>query len=134
MPADKFRHMLDTFGGNCVLTKYKCLLEGMAPGISPPPAVYGVPTATYTYVLGDATLAMHGAKKSKKGGYPTAQDETTLRWSRGECRSEYIVKSFSGADPAILLEQLKLRWKLILTYDVLFIVSKFNGAVEWVKG
>ena len=106
----------------------------MAPGISPPPAVYGVPTSTYTYVLGDSTLAMHGAKKSKKGGYPTAQDETTLRWSLGECRAECIVTSFSGADPTLLLEQLKQRWKLIQTYDVLFIVCKFNGAVKWVDG
>ena len=88
MPADKYRHLMESMGGSCVLNKYKNLLEGLAPGISPPPAVYGLPTKTYTYCLGDSTLQMWGKKKSNRSGYPTAADETSLRWSVGNCKSE----------------------------------------------
>ena len=48
MPADKYRRLVKSMGGSSVLDKYKNLQEGFAPGISPPPAVHGVPHGTWT--------------------------------------------------------------------------------------
>ena len=108
MSADEYRRLVKSMGGSSVLDGYKNLQEGLARGVSPPPAVHGVPHGTWAYVFWDSSLQMKGPKRNAKKQSPNAGHETTRRWCSGTCRSECTVKSYSGATPVELLQYMKL--------------------------